>query len=412
MKNIRLNAWLWKWHFIAGIISLPFIVLLSVTGGIYLFNADFEQEAKASLQKVEVTENALSFQEQLEFITKEVGKKPASVTIPKHKNEATEFVYGRFGKKKSFYVDPYKGTVIGKYAAKDTNMYSVRKLHGELLGGSFGTKIVELIASWMVVLILTGICIWWPVRKWRLKGLFTYRTKVDKRTFFRDVHAVTGFWISILLLLVLAGAFPWTDVVGENFKWLQKVTNTGYPTTWDGRKLQSEVAENNISLDEMIATANSLQLKGNVSIGIPKTPKSTFSVFNKTIDLNAQKKYHFDQYSGKQIVKNNWEDVGVLMRGRMWLMAFHQGEFGAWNWWLMFILAIVLTVMSISAIVSYTLRKRKDSWGIPKVPAKFKVGKGIVVLIIILGMLFPLFGASIILIFLYEKILKRKKSLM
>lgn len=411
MKNVKLNAWLWKWHFIAGMISLPFIILLSITGGIYLFNADYEQEAKATMQKVVVTQNPIGFQEQLDLVSKHVGKKPASITIPTNKDEATEFVYGRFGKKKSVFVDPYKSSIVGNYAAKNTNMYKVRKLHGELLGGSFGTKIVELIASWMVVLILTGIFIWWPVRKWSLKGLFTYRTKLDKRTFFRDVHAVTGFWISIFLLLVLAGAFPWTDVVGDNFKWLQKVTNTGYPDTWTGRKLQSEVSKKTLSLDKMIEIAKSLELKGAVSVGIPKSPKSTFSISNKTIDLDAQKKFHFDQYSGKQIVKNDWKDVGILMRGRMWLMAFHQGEFGAWNWWLMFLLAIILTIMSAAAIVSYLLRKRKDSWGIPKVPAKFKVGKGIIVLIIFLGILFPLFGASIVLIYLYEKIKDRKKQL-
>ncbi|WP_420570758.1 PepSY-associated TM helix domain-containing protein [Kordia sp.] len=412
MKNTKLNAWLWKWHFIAGMISLPFILLLSITGGIYLFNSDYEEEAKSTLQKVTVTENSLSFQEQLELVIKEVGKKPTSVTIPKNKQEATEFAYGRFGKKKSIYVDPYKASIIGTYAAKDTNMYTVRKLHGELLSGSFGTKIVELIASWMVVLIITGIFIWWPVRKWSFKGLFTYRTNVDKRTFFRDIHAVTGFWISIFLFLVLAGGFPWTDVVGSNFKWLQKVTNTGYPETWDGRKLQSEVAETTVSLDKMISIAKSLNLKGTISIGFPKSAKNTFSVSNKTIDLNAQKKFHFDQYSGEQIVKNDWKDVGILMRGRMWLMAFHQGEFGAWNWWLMFGLAILLTIMSAAAIISYVLRKRKDSWGIPKVPAKFVVGKSIAILIIVLGILFPLFGASIVVIYGYEKIKNRKKSLM
>lgn len=410
MKNIKLNAWLWKWHFIAGVISLPFIILLSITGGIYLFNASYQEDAVKPLKEVTATGTPLSFQSQLELVTKHVGKKPNSVIIPSSKTEATAFIYGRFGKKKSVFIDPYKASISGSFAAKNTKMYTVRKLHGELLGGKFGTKIVELIASWMVVLILTGIFIWWPIRKWSLKGFFTFRTRIDKRTFFRDMHAVTGFWISIFLLLILAGGFPWTDIFGSNFKWIQKITNTGYPETWDGRKLQSTEAKDALSLDQMIATANDLQLKGIVSISLPKTSKSTFSIANKTIDLNAQKKYHFDQYSGDLIVKNNWNDVGFLMRGRMWLMAFHQGEFGAWNWWLLLGLAIVLTIMSISAIVSYAFRKRKGSWGIPKVPAKFQVGKGIIALIIFLGIIFPLFGASIILIYFFEKIKNRKKS--
>ena len=40
--NTKLNKWLWKWHFIAGLILLPFILLLSVTGVIYLFKAQYE----------------------------------------------------------------------------------------------------------------------------------------------------------------------------------------------------------------------------------------------------------------------------------------------------------------------------------------------------------------------------------
>jgi uncharacterized iron-regulated membrane protein len=34
---------LWRWHFFAGLIISPFLILISITGSIYLFKAELEQ---------------------------------------------------------------------------------------------------------------------------------------------------------------------------------------------------------------------------------------------------------------------------------------------------------------------------------------------------------------------------------
>ncbi len=412
MKNRKLNQWLWKWHFIAGLVSLPFILVLSITGAIYLFNPDVESKEVAKIQDVEnLHKTSISYQQQWENAKEKLKKKPSSMVINDNPQKATEFVVGRFSHKTTVFVNQYTGEATGTFSPKDTWMYTVRKLHGELLGGKIGTKIIELIASWMVVLILTGIYIWWPFSS-GIKGVFTIRFKEGKRILFRDLHAVTGFWMSLLLLLVLAGGLPWTDVFGSNFKWVQKVTNTGFPKTWSGRGLTSEVKENikTISIEEMVAIANQQKLKGTVSIGLPKSTKSTFSVANKTFPLTAQRKLHFDQYSGELVKEHTWSDVGFLMRGRMWVMAFHQGQFGGWNWWLMFLVSLGLTLMTIAGLLSYLYRKEKGNWGVPKVSSQFKVGKLIIFILVLLGVLLPMFGISILLILLFEQVFKRIKT--
>lgn len=410
-KNKKLNQWLWKWHFIAGLISLPFIIVLSITGGIYLFKADYEASKQKHIKEVVVQGAPISLQEQWRIANKNAIKKPNTMVLTSTANQATEFISGRFGGKSSVYVNPYSGDISGEIITRDTNMFKIRKLHGELLMGTFGTKIVELIASWMVVLILTGLYVWWPERGRKIKGVFIPRTNQGKRTFYRDIHTITGFWVSGLLLLILAGGFPWTDVFGDNFKQLQKITNTGYPATWKGHQLQSNDKGDALTLDQMVAKAEALDLPGTVLVHFPKGPKSIFSVSNlNPSNLDTQKKIHFDQYSGRQIVSNNWNDVGVLMRGRMWVMAFHQGEFGAWSWWLMLLTAIALTIMSISALVSYIMRKRKGDWGVPKVPVTFKIGYGVITLIGILAIVFPLFGISLLLIIGTEYLRKKIKK--
>ncbi|WP_067151763.1 PepSY-associated TM helix domain-containing protein [Pseudotamlana agarivorans] len=408
MKNRKLNQWLWKWHFIAGIIALPFVILLAVTGGIYLFKDNYDAPKQAPIKKVQVEGEAIPFQEQWQLAKEALHKAPNSMVIPTEATQATEFSSGMFSHKNNAYVNPYKGVVTGNISPKDSNMHTVRKLHGELLLGKFGTKIIELIASWIFVLIITGIYVFWPTKKEGVKCFFRIRFSQGKRTLFRDLHAVLGFWISILLLMTLAGGMPWTDVFGSNFKWLQDATNTGFPKTWDARALKSDVKGEPISLDKMVALAKSMDLKGEVSIGLPSSPKGVYSIYNSTFDLGAQKCFHFDQYSGEQLVNHNWEDVGVLMRGRMWFMAFHQGQFGLWNWILMLCVALLLAFVAFAALLSYLKRKETGKWGTPKVPAKFNVGYGIVALIVLLGVILPLFGLSVIAIIVVEFIRKKK----
>ena len=52
MKNNILSQWLWKWHVIAGLISLPFVIVLAITGGIYLFKDDYEASKQELIKKV------------------------------------------------------------------------------------------------------------------------------------------------------------------------------------------------------------------------------------------------------------------------------------------------------------------------------------------------------------------------
>ena len=45
----------------------------------------------------------------------------------------------------------------------------VRTIHGELLAGKSGSLLVELAASWAIVMLITGLVLWWPRRKSTLR---------------------------------------------------------------------------------------------------------------------------------------------------------------------------------------------------------------------------------------------------
>ena len=84
-------------------------------------------------------------------------------------------------------------------------------------------------------------------------------------------------------------------------------------------------------------------------------------------------------------------------------MRFHQGQYGTFNLVALLLVVQLFALSLIASLVSYFKRKPKGSLGIPKVPAGFDVGVPIFIAIILLGLVFPAFGISLVCIFVIEK---------
>lgn len=56
----------WRWHFYAGLFVAPFMVLLALTGIIYLFKPQLDPLMYGNLLTVQSAEHALSADEQLQ----------------------------------------------------------------------------------------------------------------------------------------------------------------------------------------------------------------------------------------------------------------------------------------------------------------------------------------------------------
>lgn len=400
--NKELNKYIWKWHYIAGIILSPLILFLLITGAIYLFKNIYEDYTYAQIKKVEIKSSILTYERQFDLVKKYSSKAPNSLIITSDIDEVSIFEIGKWSRKTSVLINPYTGEIKDSIKQKDTLMHKVKKLHGELLLSSYGTKIIELTASWMVVLILSGMYLCLPRKGGGLKDIFIIRLNAGKLAFYRDIHSVLALLMSILLLLTLAGGLPWTDVWGGLYKEVQKSTNSGYPKDYSGKKLIS-INENNvkrISIDEMVDLAKDLRLNGKVSLILPKNENSVFTVKNRAQDLYDQRVYHYNQYTKKLIKSYDWTDVGSMMQSRQWLMRFHQGLFGTWNFVLMLFVCLLTFISILAGMYAYILRKDKKDLKIPSSKPKF--GYGFISVVILLGAFFPLFGLSIFIILIYE----------
>ena len=66
--NISFYNLAWRWHFYAGLFVIPFLILLSVTGIIYLFKPQLDQLMYAELLQVTPAEQAISADQQLALV--------------------------------------------------------------------------------------------------------------------------------------------------------------------------------------------------------------------------------------------------------------------------------------------------------------------------------------------------------
>ena len=81
-------------------------------------------------------------------------------------HRSTEFVFRLAdGDKQSVYLNPYNGEVLGTLSVDQRFMQVDRMLHRKLLLGKPGELLMELAACWTLVMIGTGIALWWPREK-------------------------------------------------------------------------------------------------------------------------------------------------------------------------------------------------------------------------------------------------------
>ncbi len=100
-------------------------------------------------------------------------------------------------------------------------MNLIAHLRGQLLLGSRGSMVVEVAASWAVVMILTGFYLWFPHGPPRLGGLVYPRLWLRGRPLWRDLHAVTGLLVSIVTLFLLLSGLPWSASWGNYLTWIR-----------------------------------------------------------------------------------------------------------------------------------------------------------------------------------------------
>ncbi|RPD47983.1 PepSY domain-containing protein [Hymenobacter sediminis] len=201
-----------KLHLWLGLASGLVVFIVSITGAIFVFQDEI-RDLTEPWRKVEARAQAPVLPSRLQAAALAahpgVDSKDTWVTYFGPERSATVFFTTKAGAPTQVYLNPYTAEVLHEHDLRTHFFAVVQEIHMTLL-------LPEPVAKWVVggavmifvVMLITGLVLWWPKRKQERKQRFTIKWGARWRRVNYDLHNVLGFYAaSVGLLLALTGLF-------------------------------------------------------------------------------------------------------------------------------------------------------------------------------------------------------------
>jgi uncharacterized iron-regulated membrane protein len=427
----------WRWHFYAGLLTLPFVIILAVSGAIYLFKDQIEAWSDRAYDRLEYSGDSASVADQVGAALAALpGSIPVGYELPTGTNAAARVIVSQSQVSIRVYVHPGTLQILHMIPENDRLMRTLFRLHGELLMGDRGSNLVELAASWTIILIITGLYLWWPRHAKGLGGVLYPRLRSGSAPFWRDLHSVTGVWISTLALCLLVTGLPWANCWGNYFKTLRHITGTavaqldwttgserlvaatgapghaGEHSGHGGReggdsgpwRRDSGMPKDMTGFDRVVAAVLPLKLEPPVVIAPPPSNSENWSAKSMTPNRPHRVSLLINGTTGEIVSRKDFKNGHLLDRIVGTGIAAHEGRLFGWpNQLLGLLTALGLVMLSVSGAVMWWRRREQGVLGAPKILLNQGVSFGLVVLVVAFGIYLPLFGASLLIVLLAEK---------
>nr|WP_284691881.1 PepSY domain-containing protein [Pinirhizobacter soli] len=441
----------WRWHFYAGLFCLPFVLWLACTGSIYLFKPQIEAWLDRPYDRIDAQAPRVAPSIQVAAALAVVpGGVLNAYELPASNTSAARVLVGRGDDLVRVYVDPTNGHVLHHAVEDERLMRRIFYLHGELLMGDRGSMVVELAASWAIVMILSGLYLWWPRGK-RLAGVLYPRVRERGRLFWRDLHAVVGVWVALLALSLLVSGLPWAKSWGGMLKEVRKFGSTTEVaqdwTTGRSDELAKRRAANTAmddmadmpgmdrgqgeskkqslhvehadggsphtavdlhALDRLVPTVARLQLPPPVLIAPPSKADAGWTGRSDTQNRPKRLTLKLDGATGQVINRKDFAQGALLDRAIGYGVAAHEGQLFGWpNQLLGLVTALGLITVTVSGFVMWWRRKPVKRLGAP--PAHGARYPALMVgLLVVFGVLLPLLGISMLFVLVAERLVLRR----
>lgn len=412
----------WRWHFYAGLLVMPVLMLMALTGGLYLFKDEIEQMQHRSLMEVADSATSTPPQTWSDAALAAVPGRLAQITPPADGAHAARVVIEQAGGRAVVFVNPHDAQVPGTIP-EDGLMAFVKRLHSLDIAGPVFNLLVEVIAGWAIVMVATGIVLWWP--RGNGGGVVMVRATPSKRVFWRDMHAVTGIFSGLVIVFLAVTGMPWSAVWGKEVRKFTTEAGWGRPsiptnTAASGHDpshaghgpdasalpwaLQETVVHNQhlghgatLSVNAAVEKFDASGLPRPYTIAIPAESGKAWTASSMPEQVEQMRTVYLDGSNGAVIADVGYGQFGPAAKAIEWGISVHQGkQYGLGNKLIMLAGCIAIWLLGISALTMWWKRRPKGRLAAPARPASIGAYAGLLAVVVPLGIIYPLVGASLI----------------
>lgn len=394
------RTFLLRLHFYAGIFVGPFLLIAAISGGLYAIAPSIEQFIYREHLRTTSSGDLLPVSQQVRFA--QATRPELTVTAVRPATGPGETTRVMFddpalgeSERHAVFIDPVTGasrgelTVYGSSSALPLRTW-IDQLHRSLHLGEPGRVYSELAASWLWLIALAGVFLWWSrYRRMSRRGDRNARLLVPDRSGGGRVrtlnwHGAVGIWIAVGLLFLSATGLTWSRFAGDNVTALRTALSWTTPSVSTalsgppeaemagheghhgdpvpaaaGRGGEPRVAD----IDRVLDAARDAGVGGNVEVSIP----SASGAETDTAFIVAQTRQPWvmsnnavavDGASGK-ITDTSWfADWPLAAKLSAWGIQLHMGLlFGLANQLLLLALAAALVTVIVRGYLLWWRRR-------------------------------------------------------
>jgi uncharacterized iron-regulated membrane protein len=412
---------MWCWHFYAGLIVLPVLALMAVTGALYLYKPEIE----AMLYPVQIADTSkatiLPPSRLIAAVERATGVHATQIVRPASTAESWRVMTkAETGPSTVHFVDPRDGRLLGAMRGGGI-MKTVKDLHSLALTGTVGNRLVEVVAGWAILLCITGLYLRWPRRG---QPALAIRGQATGRLFWRDLHGTLGFLSAGVILFLAVTGMPWTEVWGGGLRGVVAANDWGRPkmaaipwsapakdalpwTLREGGAAAGRAGNKGVDAALRIATARGISGLQLILPASPGAPYLAASIVTQAQDARA---ITIDAASGAVVQDMDWRMFGPGAQAVEWGIATHQGQqYGEVNRLLMLAGCLCLLLLCLTAPVLWWKRRQQGRLTPP--PAATPAARRMVAgMMLFIGLLFPLTGLSMVAALIGEWIMSRWRT--
>nr|WP_295929131.1 PepSY-associated TM helix domain-containing protein [uncultured Dyadobacter sp.] len=355
-------------HLWLGVSSGLVVFVVALTGSILVFEDELEPVLYPQFHTVEVPadQSKISLDNLRATVANRYpGRRIARIEIEPHIDRTVIFSLVKGKKEKDVFsvaVNPYMGKIADTRRENDSFFHIVLQLHRYLCLEETGKAITGVACVMFIVIMITGLVLWWPSRK-QAKQRLTIKWNAKFKRLNWDLHAVFGFYVLPFTFVIALTGLVWS------YKWVNSMIFLAF----DGKPQQKREApvnagtiqvNSNGTLAKITAETNRLlPHPGRIQFTLPEydSLSITVSKVNENASItNVVDFLYFDQTDGTLISKRLYDNETTGMKVRRLVLPIHSGSI--WGWptkALALIVALITATLPVTGVIIWVGRKFK-----------------------------------------------------